>query len=186
MKENPARKLVLNGLFIALVFLATYFTRIPTPLPGGYVNLGDAVIMLAAALLGPAGGLIAGAVGSAIADLAAGSLLFAPVTFIVKGIEGLAVGVIITRKQAASSGASDRQGDSGVPSHFRLVLAVAAGAIIMIAGYFLAEAFILGMFDEAFGLAAAASELLPNLLQGVSSAILAYILIIIFSRQRKV
>jgi uncharacterized membrane protein len=186
MNGNPARKLALNGLFITLVFLATYFTRIPTPLPGGYVNLGDAVIMLAAACLGPAGGLTAGAAGSAIADLAAGAFLFAPVTFLVKGLEGLAVGIIITRKHTASPGASGRQCNTGVPAHCRLVLAVAAGAVIMIAGYFLAEAFILGMFDEAFGLAAAASEFLPNLLQGASSAILGYILVVILSKQKNI
>ena len=78
----------MNGLMIALVFLTTYFTRIPTMvLPGGYFNLGDAVIILSAAMLGPAGGLAAGAVGSALADIAAGALLFAPITFIVKGLE---------------------------------------------------------------------------------------------------
>lgn len=186
MNGNPVRKLVLNGLFITLVFLATYLTRIPTPLPGGYINLGDAVIMLAAALLGPVGGLIAGAAGSVIADLAAGAFLFAPVTFLVKGIEGLAVGIIIAKKHATSSGTSDRQGNTGASVHCRLVLAVAVGAVIMIAGYFLAEAFILGMFDEAFGLAAAVSELLPNLLQGVSSAIMGYILILILSKQRSI
>lgn len=186
MSSNPVRRLVLNGLFITLVFLATYFTRIPTPLPGGYINLGDAVIMLAAAFLGPAGGMFAGAAGSVIADLAAGAFLFAPVTFLVKGIEGLAVGIIITQKHAASSGASNRQGNTGAEVHCRLALAVAAGAVIMIAGYFLAEAFILGMFDEAFGLAAAVSELLPNLLQGVSSAIMGYILVLILSKQRSI
>jgi uncharacterized membrane protein len=117
--------------------------------------------MLAAAYLGPAGGLIAGAAGSVAADLAAGAILFAPVTFLVKGIEGLVVG-IITRRHAVSADVSARQRNTGVPAHFRLALAVAAGAFIMVAGYFLAEAFILGMFDEAFGLAAAVSELLPN------------------------
>lgn len=186
MNGNPLRKLVLNGLFITLVFLATYFTRIPTPLPGGYVNLGDAVIMLAAACLGPVGGLIAGAAGSVVADLAAGAVLFAPVTFIVKGTEGFAVGIIVARKHAAPADAADSQRKMGAPAHYRLVIAVFVGALIMVAGYFLAEAFILGMFDKAFGLAAAVSELLPNLLQGVSSAILGYILILILSRQGKI
>ena len=62
MQNSTLKKLIMNGLMIALVFLATYFTRIPTMiLPGGYFNLGDAVIILAAFLLGPTGGSIAGA-----------------------------------------------------------------------------------------------------------------------------
>lgn len=171
MKRYSAKKLVLNGLMIALVFLATYFTRIPTPLPGGYFNLGDAVIMLASVLLGPVGGLTAGAVGSALADLAAGALLFAPITFIVKGVEGLAVGLMTVQIRK-----------TGAMRHGRMIAAVSAGAVIMILGYFLAEAFLLGIFDEAFGLTAAVAEILPNGVQGILSAVLGYVLVLIFSK----
>jgi uncharacterized membrane protein len=171
MKRYSAKKLVLNGLMIALVFLATYFTRIPTPLPGGYFNLGDAVIMLASVLLGPVGGLTAGAVGSALADLAAGALLFVPITFIVKGVEGLAVGLMTVQIRKTSA-----------IRHGRMIAAVSAGAVIMILGYFLAEAFLLGIFDEAFGLTAAVAEILPNGVQGILSAVLGYVLVLIFSK----
>ena len=103
MRDNTLKKLIMNGLMTALVFLATYFTRIPTMiLPGGYFNLGDAVIILASVLLGPAGGLAAGAVGSALADIAAAALLFAPITFVVKGLEGLAVGLLLRRSAKAA------------------------------------------------------------------------------------
>ncbi len=171
MKANSTKKLVLSGLLIALVFLATYFTKIPTPLPGGYFNLGDAVIMLAAAFLGPIGGLIAGSVGSALADLAYGALLFAPITFVVKGIEGLAAGLLISKMRK-----------TGGLKHGRLIAAVIAGAVIMVAGYFLAEAFLLGFFDETFGLTAAVAELLPNSVQGLLSAVLGYILTLVLNR----
>ncbi|NLK87856.1 MAG: ECF transporter S component [Clostridiaceae bacterium] len=171
MKPNSTKKLVLSGLMIALVFLATYFTKIPTPLPGGYFNLGDAVIMLSAVLLGPIGGLIAGSVGSALADLAYGAFLFAPITFVVKGIEGLAVGLLMSRMHR-----------TGELKHSRLIAAVIIGAVIMVAGYFLAEAFLLGIFDESFGLTAAVAELLPNSVQGLLSAVLGYILILVLTR----
>ncbi len=153
------------GLMIALVFLTTYFTRIPTPLPGGYFNLGDAMIMLAAVFLGPLGGLAAGAIGSGLADLAAGAFLFAPITLVVKGIEGLIVGILAAKYLR-----------SGKKRHGNLLIAVIAGAIIMVAGYFFAEAFLLGLFDEAFGITAAVAELLPNSIQGGLSAVLGYIL----------
>ena len=157
---------------IALVFLTTYFTRIPTMvLPGGYFNLGDAVIILSAAMLGPAGGLAAGAVGSALADIAAGALLFAPITFIVKGLEGLLIGMLTPSLRK-----------TGTLEHGRLILSIIAGAAVMVIGYFLAEAFLLGIFDEVFGLTAAVAELLPNSLQGIFCAVIGYILILVFNK----
>jgi uncharacterized membrane protein len=179
LKTASIKKLALSGIMIALVFLATYFTRIPTPLPGGYFNLGDAVIMLAAVVLGPAGGLLAGGIGSCFADVAAGALIFAPITLVVKGIEGLAVGLIAggyskARKEAGRT--LDKK------ASLNLVVALAAGAIIMVAGYFSGEAFILSLFDKTFGIAAAAGELVPNLIQGGLSAVIAYFLILLLSK----
>jgi uncharacterized membrane protein len=170
LKNYSIKKLVLSGLMIALVFMATYFTRIPTPLPGGYFNLGDAVIMLAAVFLGPLGGLAAGAIGSCIADLAAAALLFAPITLVVKGIEGLVVGLLAAKYLKTGK------------NNYRLIIAVVVGAVIMVAGNFSAEAFLLGVFDEAFGWTAAVAELLPNIIQGGLSAVLGYILILLLSK----
>lgn len=177
MKNNLVRKLVLSGLFIALVFLATYFTRIPTPLPGGYFNLGDAVIMLAAVFIGPLGGLIAGGIGSAFADMAASALIFAPITLAVKGIEGLAVGLI-----AAKYRKNHLETRHASPFNFNLILALVVGALIMVAGYFSGEAFILSIFDRSFGLAAAATEIPANLVQGALSAVLGYALVLLLNR----
>ncbi len=174
MEHNSVKRLVLNSLFVALVFLATYFTRVPTPLPGGYFNLGDTVIMVAAVFMGPVGGMLAGAAGSALADATAGAFLFVPVTFVVKGIEGLIVGLLATKLR--------KKGTSRLPFHFSFILVVAVGAIIMVAGYFFAETFLLGLFDEAFGLTAAVAELLPNSVQGALSALLGYILILLLSK----
>lgn len=178
MKNYSVKKLVLNGLMIALVFIATYFTRIPTPLPGGYFNLGDAVIMLAAVFLGPVGGLVAGAIGSSLADLAFGSLLFAPITLVVKGLEGLIIGLIALKYKQKTD---NRQGNSAA-FHYRLILALFTGAVVMVLGYFCAEAFILSFFDEAFGWLAAVTELLPNSIQGGLSAVLGYILVMLLSK----
>lgn len=175
MKKNSAKKLVLNSLMIALVFLATYFTRIPTPLPGGYFNLGDSVVILAAVFLGPVAGMAAGAIGSCLADLAAAAFIFAPVTFIVKGLEGLVAGLLATMALRRKT-AGQNLFSAG------MVVSVMVGIIIMVAGYFVAEAFMLGFFGEGFGLAAAIAELLPNLIQGGLSAVLSYILITLLAR----
>lgn len=174
MTRDSIKKMVLSGVFIALVFLSTYFTRVPTPLPGGYFNLGDASIMIAAVLLGPVAGLIAGAIGSALADLAAGAFIFVPATFIVKGLEGLIAGLMTVKLR--------KKGIAGASYHFLLAFAVFAAAVIIVAGYFIAEAFVLGEFDPAFGLTAAIAELLPNTIQAVLSAVLGYILILVISK----
>lgn len=164
MMKISAKKIVLNGLMVALVFLATYFTHIPSPLPGGYFNLGDTAIFAAAIVLGRNSGLLAGALGSFLADMAFGSFLFAPVTFVVKGFEGYIAGAIASCRSGKHAGELCR------------IMAVAAGAAVMVAGYFLAEATVLQLFDKTFGLAAAMLELPTNLAQGGLSAIVGYAL----------
>lgn len=167
MSNSYIRKIVLNGMMIALVFLATYFTHIPTPLPGGYFNLGDTVIIVTAFILGKKSGLIAGAIGSFLADIAYGAFIFAPITFIVKGLEGFAVGALAS---AASPAENGRMGA------LHRALPAITGAVIMVGGYFIAEAFILALFNEGFGLAAAIAELPVNLVQGGLSAVLGCLL----------
>lgn len=73
------------GLTI-VVMVATLMIRIP--LPGkGYFNFGDVVVVFAGLYGGKKVGLIAGGIGSAMADLI-GFPLFAPITLIAKGLEG--------------------------------------------------------------------------------------------------
>ncbi len=177
MKKKSTKWIVINGLMIAMTFLATYFTHIPTPLPGGYFNLGDAVIMATAIVLGRTSGFLAGSIGSCLADLAFGAFIFAPITFVVKGIEGLVTGSIA----GSQPDALFVEGANRTYSVKRII-AVIAGAIVMITGYFLAEAYILGLIDSSFGIAAAVGELVPNLLQGGISAVVAYILAAMLSK----
>lgn len=177
MRGISNKRLVFYGLMIAVVFLMTIFIRITTPLPGGYFNLGDSMIMIAAVFSGPLGGLIAGAIGSALADLSVGALIFAPITLVVKGMEGLVIGFLA--KEYIKAGANKK---AGTKSHVMLITAIVAGAAIMVAGYFFAEAFVLGLFDSSFGIAAATAELVPNLIQGGLSAALGYILVLLLSK----
>ena len=68
--------------------------RIPVPRTGGYINLGGSAIYVSALLFGPTYGLVVGGIGSALADFIGGYAVFAPFTLIIKGIEGLVVGII--------------------------------------------------------------------------------------------
>jgi uncharacterized membrane protein len=58
----------MNAAFTTLVTASTLLIRIPVPATLGYINLGDAAVIMAALLFGPRTGLIAGEIGSALAD----------------------------------------------------------------------------------------------------------------------
>lgn len=127
---------VLIALFSALVCVLTIFVRIPWG--KGYINFGDTLIFLAASLLGPVGGMIAGAIGSSLADLFSGFATYAPFTFVVKGGEGFLCGILYTyvfRKQR--------------PVLRRLFSMLIAGAW-MIIGYFLTDLMLYGWEASLF------------------------------------
>ena len=83
MTKFSLKRLVLAGLFAALTTVATL---ISVPLPFGYANLGDLIVILCGVLLGPVYGGLAAGIGSALSDLALGYVLYSPVTFIIKGL----------------------------------------------------------------------------------------------------
>ena len=127
---------VLIALFSALVCVLTIFVQIPWG--KGYINFGDTLIFLAASLLGPVGGMIAGAIGSSLADLFSGFAPYAPFTFVVKGGEGFLCGILysyVFRKQR--------------PMLRRLFSMLIAGAW-MIIGYFLTDLMLYGWEASLF------------------------------------
>jgi uncharacterized membrane protein len=161
LNADATRNLTYGAIAIALVFLATRFTYIPAPVPPGYINFGDTVIFLTAVLIGWKGALVAGALGSMLADVSLGAFLYAPITLVVKGLEGWLAGVVMKRTGMKKPG---------------IALGMLAGALLMITGYFLAETILLGFFDETFGLAAALSNLPANLVQGAVSVIAGWLI----------
>lgn len=90
---NGTRALVMAGLFAALGCVATMVLQVPSP-TGGYMNLGDTVVILGAYLLGPLYGAIAGGVGPALADLLSGYTVYVPATLIIKAIMGVLAAVL--------------------------------------------------------------------------------------------
>jgi len=135
------RKVIFSAVLAAVIFVITMFIRIPIPRTGGYLNLGDVLVLFGGLYLGPRWGALAGGVGSAIADLV-GFPVFAPYTLIVKAIEGLLAGAL--RKKMPWLGCL-------------------LGALAMVAGYFIVETVIL---SGTIGFSAAVVELPFNLFQG--------------------
>ena len=152
------RDLAAAAIFTALTFVVTRYTLIPIPATKGYFNLGEVVIYIAALAFGPVVGLLAGGVGSALADLVAAPQ-FALFTFVIKGIEGYLVGRL-----------------AGPTTASRLRATIIGGAW-MVAGYFLAEtlfARVLGIAPTpATAVAAALTELPFNVVQVTAGIIVA-------------
>ena len=141
MKDAKVKKLVYAALFSALICVATMVVKIPTP-TGGYVNLGDCIVLLSGWMLGPLYGFVAAGVGSMLADVFNGYAAYAPATFLLKGLVALIGYFLFALFQKA------------LKKHPRLSLALSGilAEVAMVAGYFGFEATFLG-----YGLAAAAS-----------------------------
>jgi uncharacterized membrane protein len=92
-KSNYLHQTVLTALFIALVTIATMIIKVPTIATQGFINVGDAMVFIGAMLGGPKRGMIAGGIGSALADILSGYAAWAPWTLVIKAIEGLIVGL---------------------------------------------------------------------------------------------
>ena len=127
MKENTAKFVTINALSISLVFVSTMAIQIPIPL--GYMHLGNTCILLTAALFGPTTGLLAGGIGSALADLLTGYTQWVLPTLLIKSIMGFAIGYLAWGKEKKLHMAS-----------VRTLLASIAGVAVMIAGYTIAGA----------------------------------------------
>src|SRR4030066_837251 len=158
-KENLLIQISLMAVMSAVVAVGTFIIRIPNPM-GGYFNVGDLVIFVAALTFNPLVGGFAGGVGSAIADMI-GFPIFAIPTLIIKGLEGFLAGIITNKK-----------------SIFRDVVAVVVAGGEMIIGYFLVELYPLG-----WGLGGALAELPGNIAQIFVGGLLGIPIAIILRRR---
>lgn len=99
---SPARTfdLIITSMLIALVFIATVMLNIKLPITanGGLVHLGTAVLFISSILFGPKKGAIAGALGMGLFDLVGPWILWAPITFLARGLQGYIVGKIAWSK----------------------------------------------------------------------------------------
>ena len=100
-QEEIFRKMVFAGIFAAVTYVVFTFLSIPVPTIGGgkvTVHLGNAFCVLGTLLLGSAYGGVGGALGLTIADLVDPVYIIeAPVTFVIKLLMGILVGVIAHR-----------------------------------------------------------------------------------------
>lgn len=161
--KTRTQKLVLSALLAALVCVATMIIKIPSPMKG-YLNLGDGIVLLCGWLLPPWYGFAAAGIGSALADVFAGYTVYAPATFVIKGVMALiAYGVFRVLSKNIRK----------LPS--RLVSGTLA-ELVMIAGYFLFEGVLYGFAPSVVNIPA-------NAVQGAAGLVIGILLILLFEKQ---
>ncbi|NBK23304.1 MAG: ECF transporter S component [Spirochaetia bacterium] len=97
MQQNKnALKVAMVAVLTAVVVVFTLVVRIPTA--KGYLNLCDVAICFIAFTFGPWSAFIAAGLGTALADLISGYAQWAPISFVVHGVEGLLIALIVKQK----------------------------------------------------------------------------------------
>ena len=163
MKTNT-QKIVTASMLAALCCVATMIIKIPSPLKG-YLNLGDCVVLLSGWLLSPVYGFAAAGIGSALADVFSGYVVYAPATFIIKGIMAIIA-------YYCFQGMHNKLGNT--PSR---IIGGALAEIEMVLGYFVFEGFMYGFMPSAVNIPA-------NAVQGVAGLVIGMILIKVFEKSK--
>lgn len=147
MNKN-LRKMVTTALFAAMIFVLTFFVKVPVA--SGYVHFGDALIYICAGVLGGPWAILAGAIGEGLADLIGGYAVYAPATIIVKAL--IAVPFILTAPKKEK-----------FLTPVTALMTVPSG-IITVAGYYIADLIINKNY--------AITDIPGNVIQAVGSAVL--------------
>ena len=156
-EKNNTGKLVMAAMLAALTCVATMIIKIPSPLKG-YLNRGDCVVLLSGWMLTPGYGFLAAGFGSALADIFSGYVMYAPATFVIKGLMALIAyyGYQMLHKKFNTSISN--------------VVSGILAEILMVLGYFVFEGFLYGFGPSVVNIPA-------NTVQGIAGLILGCVLV---------
>lgn len=154
----------MTSLLAALVCVATMVIKIPSPLQG-YINLGDCVVLVAGWMLSPLYGFFAAGIGSGLADLLSGYVIYAPATFLIKGCMALIAyyGFKLLSPK--------------MENWLSRVLGGVVAEGVMIGGYFVFEGFLYGFAPSLVNIPA-------NAVQGVAGIVIGVLLIKLFEKSK--
>jgi len=160
---TSALHIALIAVLTAVVVVFTLIIKIPTPTKG-YLNLADLAICFIAFTFSPLTAFITGALGTGLADILSGFPQWAPISFIVHGLEGLCVACIVRRtKEQMKDGLK-------VPA-IKIVFAMIVCMVIVTGGYY-----VLGATVMSIGWAAAAAGIPGNVAQAGIGVVIGYAL----------
>lgn len=167
MKNQKLLKVIYASLFAAIICVVTMFPQIPVPATGGYIHMGDTVILIAAWLFGPIYGTLAAAIGSMLADVFSGYIIYAPATFVIKGLVAL-VAVLMFK-------ASKKFTRLNLLGY---ILSAVVAELTMVAGYFAYEFILYG--------GGAVAAIPANMIQGGFAVVAAVLLIKLLSTNKTI
>ncbi|MCL2703514.1 MAG: ECF transporter S component [Defluviitaleaceae bacterium] len=129
-QKIKVRDIAITGVLITLVFSTTMFISIPLPFSihdGGLMHLGNVSLFIAAIVFDKKKGAIAGAFGMSLFNLLSplGLVIWAPFTFVIRGVMGYVIGTIAEKGQGKNIWIN--------------IAAIAVGGAVQIAGYYIAE-----------------------------------------------
>ncbi len=144
--NKRTRQICFTGMFAAIIFVMTML-HIPVG-AGGYIHVGDAVIYMAVVSMGP-WGVLAAAIGAAVADAVSGFYNYIIPTVLIKIL--ISLSFILARKKERKF------------LNISNIICAVVGGIITIAGYFLA--------DLVFYRVGAVADIPANVIQAVGSVV---------------
>ncbi len=162
--RNNISKVVFAALVSALACVATLVLHIPSPL-GGYINLGDCVVLAGAWLLGPLYGFLAAGIGSALADVFLGYFIYAPATFVIKGLVAVLACVMFKSLGKIKS------------KPVVYIISGVAAEVLMVAGYYVFEGFMYGFAESLVNIP-------PNAVQGIVGVAAGTALAVLLAKSR--
>ncbi len=136
---DSTRKIVLTGLMMCLVMVATFIIRIPAPFTHGYIHLGDTAVFLSVLVLGKKRGALASGVGSVMADIIGGFAAYAPWTLVIKALMAVVMGLFIDMYTKAGKPKAKIAGTPVI-----VMVGMVMAGLVMLAGYAAADGIFAG------------------------------------------
>lgn len=179
MKQlKNTKTLVVAALMCAFTCVATMSIQIPTPTLG-YIHPGDCLVLLCGVILGPVIGPVSAGIGSMLADLLSGYVIYAIPTLVIKGVTALIAAVVFHKLKKVWH----------TKQTVIFIVAGLLGELNMSFGYFINKIvktmFLAGSYTSetfAAGLTAAISGIVPDIIQGSAGIILGVLLLPILSQ----
>lgn len=148
------RSITITALSAALIFLFTWVVRVPGPITGGLVHMGNVPFFVTSIVYGPYVGAIAGAIGMGMFDIFSGYIAWAPITVITSLIMGYVLGNVTKRFNTKN-----------------LIIGFVLMVVIKVLGYYFGEAIMYKSFVTPF------ASIPGNIVQILLSAVVVFIII---------
>lgn len=167
MKRSSGFKWIIAAMFASMTCICTLCVQIALPM-GGYINLGDALVLMGAFLMGRKYGALAAGIGAALADVVSGYAFYAPGTLVIKAATAFVAAALVCGERPH------------MPITLRRALAGLAGETVMVLGYLAYEWFLLSNGSAAL------ANLPGNAVQGAAGVLLAVLIVPLISKPREI